>query len=233
MEQTLLHRWMDFTSRLGAANDKSLVFGMNVIESYQEQGRFYHNDTHLRDVLDKLDWAKDALQASGEMSALDDAGKKRMFDMIEMALWYHDVIYDAKAKDSEARSRDLFIEHAKQMNLPQDFISEVAALIDLTAKHTAAQTLTERIMTDCDLAILGADKKTFAKYDADIRKEYAHVPAALYKVGRPKVLRHFRDQPRIFKTDAFKERFEDAARSNLDSALQTPVQRIMQRFKPF
>ena len=193
-----------------------------LILRHEEPGRAYHNRTHLEDVLQKLDWAKDALDQSGELQDLDAAARKRMFQTIELALWYHDAVYDAKAKGNEAKSRELMKRDAERFRLPPAIVADVARLIDLTAHHSKAEKLYERIMADCDLAILGADKQTFKKYDDGIRREYAHVPAPLYKTGRAKVLQHFMDMPHIYKTEAFANRYEAAARHNLAQALRGP-----------
>lgn len=214
----LLLRWTQLMARLDVHGHEPLVFGMNVVEEYQRAGRFYHNETHLRDVLQKLDWARQALADSGELKGLDLMQQRRMFDTIELALWYHDVIYDAKAKDNEARSSALLREHAAQLGIPADIIAQASNLVDITAHHGQAKTLAECILTDCDLAILGADKKTFKAYDDNIRKEYAHVPAPLYKQGRAKVLKGFLAQDPIFKTQAFRDSFETAAKKNLKDA---------------
>ncbi|MDP2207110.1 MAG: metal-dependent phosphohydrolase [Alphaproteobacteria bacterium] len=205
--------------RLGVSHPDVAAAGARLIVLYSDPARAYHNQTHLQDVLDKLDWAKDALGESGELDSLDTAARQRMFDTIELALFYHDAVYDARAKDNEAQSRDLMRRDAQALGLDPAVIAAAARLIDLTAHHEQAQSLDERIMADCDLAILGADETTFKKYDNDIRREYAHVPAPLYAAGRAKVLHGFLQTPQLFKTAAFAVRYDAPARRNLRAAL--------------
>eukprot|EP00007_Cunea_sp_BSH-02190019_P001729 CAMPEP_0174233664 /NCGR_PEP_ID=MMETSP0417-20130205/3647_1 /TAXON_ID=242541 /ORGANISM="Mayorella sp, Strain BSH-02190019" /LENGTH=91 /DNA_ID=CAMNT_0015311915 /DNA_START=64 /DNA_END=336 /DNA_ORIENTATION=- len=50
---------------------------------------------------------------------------------------------------------------------------------------------------DFDLAILGARATCYAKYAAQIRSEYAHIPEAAYCDGRVAVLRRFLDTKRF------------------------------------
>ena len=216
--ETSGNRWTDLWQRLGVTAPSLAAAGASVALAYGETARFYHNITHLMDVLEKLDWAKDALDVSGELAGLGDTDKKKLFDTVELALWYHDAVYDAKAKDNEARSRDLFLSHAQKFGLADPLQKEIAALIDLTAHHRTAKTLPECILVDCDLAILGAPKAEFDAYDRNIRKEYAHVPEPLYKKVRRGVLKGFLNQPQIFKTAAFRARFEEQARVNLKAA---------------
>jgi predicted metal-dependent HD superfamily phosphohydrolase len=53
-----------------------------------------------------------------------------------------------------------------------------------------------------------------------IRKEYNFYPDFMYKPGRQKVLQHFIQMPRIYKTDYFHDRYEEKARDNLHVELK-------------
>jgi predicted metal-dependent HD superfamily phosphohydrolase len=218
---SLNERYAALWTRLGGTPDAAQ--GAAVVSAYNGAGRYYHNETHLKDVLEKLDWAKEALEKSSEVKHLSSPEKQKLFDTIELALWYHDVVYDGKAKDNEERSRDLFLQHAEKSGIADDVKKEVAGLIDLTKHHKNAKSLPERILTDCDLAILGASPAAFAAYDDGIRKEYAHVPAPVYKNARRSVLKGFLDQPRLFKTEAFHQAYDAPARANLGKAVKNPV----------
>lgn len=226
----LLERYKAVWNRLGVDDLRLGAFGQEVINAYNDGTRHYHNLDHLDDVLAKLDLAKDALEKSDEVTHLSARDKQIMFDMIELGLWYHDVVYDATAKDNEAQSCTMFLLHASKMEMGYRLQQDIGALIEATAHHKNARTLQERILTDCDLAILGANKETFEKYDKNIREEYSFVPAAAYKIGRRKVLAGFLDQERIFKTDAFHDLFEAQARENLITASTSPLQKILRKF---
>lgn len=231
--QALLMRYMDAWKNFTPPHGEMMPAGLSLLDAYNAPARPYHNITHLRDVLDKLDWAKFAVAEEPEVQAMDDAQRARMFAHIELALFYHDVIYDAKAKDNEARSSALFREHSALFGMAPDDAQTVSRLIDITAKHTQAFTIDEKILTDCDLAILGAPRAEFDAYDRNIRREYAHVPAALYKIARAQVLAHFRDAPQLYKTAAFRRKFDAAARANLARATapQPVAQKILRLFK--
>lgn len=187
--------------------------GLAVLAAYDAPTRAYHTLAHLADVLDQLEWAK---------TRIADAAPDT-FARIELALFYHDAVYDPRASDNEAQSRDLFLRHAAAFGMRDDDTAAIARLIDITAAHTQASALDERILCDCDLAILGAEQPAFAAYDRNIRREYAHVPAALYTLRRAAVLRRFLDQPRLFKTAAFHDRYDAQARANLRGALAGSV----------
>ncbi len=217
-EDPLLPRWTGLWRRFGVDDAALAETGAALIAAYEGPGRFYHTRKHLDDVLQKLDWAKAAFAKTGDLAEVPAERRAELFDAVELALWYHDAVYDATRRDNEAKSRDMFLADAARFGLPEPLRATIAGLIDVTANHRAAKTLAEKILCDCDLAILGAPAAEFAEYDANIRKEYAHVPAAAYKVGRRRVLGGFLDAHPLFKTKAFQEEFEAQARTNLTAA---------------
>jgi predicted metal-dependent HD superfamily phosphohydrolase len=221
----LLPRYLDVWARLGVHAGAAMPQGMALLDAYADMNRHYHSLSHLADVLEKLDWAKEALARSGELPPGDNS---RMFDLIELALFYHDAVYDAKARDNEAQSRDLFIADARSFGLPTADIETVARLIDVTADHGRAAALDEKILCDCDLAILGAEPPRFAAYNDAIRAEYRHVPAAEWNVRRAAFLKSVRERPLIYQTEAFQQRYDAAARHNLAALLpQKPKRGIL------
>lgn len=226
----LAARWRDSWQRFGIESPDVEAAGKSLFAAYGGPSRFYHDLQHLEDVLWYLDWAKTALMTTSELIELAPGQRVKMFGEVELALWYHDAVYDPKAKDNEEKSRDWFLRSSQKFGLPADVSENVAQLIELTAHHKNAKSLPECIMADCDLSILGTEPEKFRAYDQNIRREYAHVPAAAYKQGRRKVLQGFLDQPQIFKTRAFFQYYEGQARKNLRSALSSPLDRLWAMF---
>lgn len=74
---------------------------------YSEQHRRYHTLNHIHDCLDKL-----RLNFKEHLSQHD-------FEVITLALIYHDVIYNPKAIDNEELSAQYFKEDAKSLKLAQ------------------------------------------------------------------------------------------------------------------
>jgi predicted metal-dependent HD superfamily phosphohydrolase len=71
-----------------------------------------------------------------------------------------------------------------------------------------------------DLCILGADPIKYVDYCGRIRKEYNIIPDIIYKPGRAKVLKHFLEMERIFKTKHFFQLYEEQARLNIGAELK-------------
>jgi predicted metal-dependent HD superfamily phosphohydrolase len=173
-----------------------------VINYYNEPHRAYHNLDHLIEVLQWLDWYKEGKTSQD-------------YDIIELALFYHDVIYDGARKDSEERSAMLLAEHGLSLGLDLQVIEKAQKLVIMTKDHLTAKSNLEVIMADCDLAILGAEPARFQKYDDDIRKEYHFVPEEIWQEKRPSVMARFQAEARIYKTERFYDRLEEQARENL------------------
>ena len=172
-----------------------------LVRRYSESHRAYHNLGH---VLDCLQQARDV------RSHFDSPGTA------ELALWYHDAVYDPHRADNEERSAALAAEHLS--DLPG--IAAAAAGLILATKHDRPPaSAAEALVVDIDLSILGASEASFDAYDAAIRREYRWVPRPLYRRKRREILRSFLDRPRIFATDLYASRLEQPARANLARAI--------------
>lgn len=172
--------------------------------AYAEPARAYHNARHIADCLVQLDEARHLAEEPAE---------------IEAALWYHDVVYDARAKDNEVQSARWASADLTSASVPAERVTRIAALI-LATQHTGEPTSPDaELLVDIDLSILGRDEASFAEYDRAIRAEYAWVPEEQYRQGRSAVLQKFLARPAIYSTPFFHERYEAAARRNLTAAI--------------
>lgn len=171
---------------------------------YDEPHRHYHTWSHVLACLDnRLRLTPAKLPA------------------VDLALLFHDVIYDPLAGDNEEKSAELMILEAKRAGVAAEVIARAKPLV-LATKHGAAVADSEEacIVVDADLSILGAEKETFDAYESAVREEYAMVPAAAFRAGRAKVLRGFLDRPFIFETKRGRKLWEKAARENMTRSLR-------------
>lgn len=173
---------------------------------YEEPHRYYHTLVHIEDCLLKLDAARGLLDA-------DEA------DAVELALAWHDAVYDPPAADNEEKSAALFRAAAARHRLEPRLVATVERLIMQTKTHLARNRPDEQVMIDIDLSILGAPPDVFAAYDRSIRREYAHVPEPAWRERRAAVLRSFLLRETLFATRFFRERYEAQARQNLVTAI--------------
>ena len=104
--------------------------------------------------------------------------------------------------------------------LAPDSVHRIHGLIMATC-HGAAPACANpdaALLTDIDLAILGAPEARFAEYERQIRVEYAWVAPEIYAVKRRVVLRGFLERDAIYATPVLHRRLERQARRNLERA---------------
>ena len=167
---------------------------------YSGAQRHYHNLEHLAECLAGLARCE---------SALVDASSVRL------ALLFHDAIYDATASDNEAQSAVLAEEALTQLGADAATIASVTGMVLATQRHQPNGHPDCQFLLDIDLSILGAAPARFARYEAAIRPEYAHVPDDAYEVGRSRVMRQFAQRPRLYFTEFFHQHLQVQAAENL------------------
>lgn len=190
--------WRTAWQALGAAASDALH--TRLLARYAEPHRAYHTQQHLAECLVLFDEVRHLAKRPVE---------------VEVALWFHDAVYDVHRHDNEAVSADWARTALLEAGAPADVAGRVAALVLATRHSVAPATPDEQLLVDIDLAILGAAPARFAEYEAQIRREYGHVPAAVFAEKRGQILAAFRARPVLYGTPALRERFEAAARANL------------------
>lgn len=199
-----LQRWKNLLSRLEIRQNDDIWLAL--IAAYSEQHRSYHTAAHIQDCLNLLDWAAPQIASP---------------DIIEIALWFHDAVYDPHAHDNEEQSagwaESFLADHGASFALSR----QVHALI-MATRHTVLPKKQDAIwMVDIDLSILGSEAEAYDGFEAAIRHEYNWVAEDIFRRKRASILRAFLERPRLYTTDTFHERFEKPARSNLERALNT------------
>lgn len=189
---------LDGSGATRAARHGGAVFD-DLVARYREEHRHYHTLEHVEACLGWLDWYAGLAERPAEVA---------------LALWFHDAIYDPRADDNERRSAGLAGKRLHELGTAADARERIAAHILATREHDAEQG-DSRLVVDLDLTILGSSPAGFDEFEQRIRREYAHVPAALFEMGRRRVLQRFLERPTIYRVPALREELESAARANL------------------
>lgn len=197
-------RWQEMWKALGAAH-RDPKLRDELIARYREPHRKYHTLQHLEECFEKFD----------EVRALAEHPAE-----IELALWFHDAIYDVKRRDNEKKSADWARKSALAAGTPADACERVHALVMATRHKAIPRGTDAEILVDVDLSILGAAPERFDQYERQVRQEYAWVPEFLYRRERTAILKEFLARPRIFSSAHFRERHEQQARSNVERSLE-------------
>ncbi|RWN24698.1 hypothetical protein [Mesorhizobium sp.] len=177
---------------------------------YRAEGRHYHSLAHIEAML--------ALAGHYRASLHDP-------EAVEAAIWFHDAIYDSRAKDNEAKSAAL-AEKKLAGRTDAQRLGRITAMIIATATHELPRFSDENaardaaLFLDMDLAILGATPDAFDAYEQAVRREYGWVEEPMWRAGRSAVLKNFLARPHIFHTEEFRQRFEAQARQNMARSLK-------------
>ena len=175
-----------------------------LIRVYSLPERFYHNLSHIENCLSLFDQTLSLTIHSGE---------------VELAIWFHDAVYDTRRNDNEQKSAEWTESVINQSGVSSDVAERVSHLI-LATRHNMEVTDTDaQLIIDIDLSILGSEADVFWRYEENIRKEYAWVPVHLFKQKRIEILRGFLDRPYIYYHQQYREMFEEKARVNLKNAI--------------
>lgn len=196
------NRWHELWRRLGSDAPRDSFAQLQA--AYREPSRHYHGEQHILACLAHLDRHR-ALATRP--------------DQLELALWLHDLVYDSHRQDNEAASADQARDWLTQAGL-EPLAAKIEALILATCHQAPASSPDEALLVDIDLAILASAPQIYARYEADVRAEYAWVPEPLFRAGRARLLREFLAMPRIYQREELARDWEQPARANLAQALR-------------
>lgn len=199
-----------FEQHLSAINSnitrtETQTLWQDIAARYSEPVRAYHNLSHLEQLF---------LQFKQVKHHLDEP------NIIALALYYHDVIYDPTHIDNEQQSAEYAVKMLSSY-LDTEQCQRIYSLIMMTANHQLSDgndkdsDLDAAFLLDMDLSILGTVWPAYEKYAQAVRQEYSHVPPTDYRTGRTAVLRGLLAHPRLYLSEYYFERFEKQARDNI------------------
>lgn len=200
----LLSTWTRTASRVAPAGDVASV-GADLLSRYAERHRHYHGPAHLQDVLSHID---------------DLADHAPDIDVVRLAAWFHDAVYDPRADDNEEQSAQLAEKGLARLAVAPGIIDEVVRLVRLTAAHRPeGADHNGAVLCDADLAILASDESSYSAYREGVRAEYGHLDDASFSRGRARVLRSLLARNPLFTTPTAVGRWELAAKHNIVAEL--------------
>lgn len=165
---------------------------------YDEPHRHYHNQDHLLHCLCEFDAVRDRLQRPDE---------------VEMAIWFHDVIYAPMGRENEANSVRFF-EEVSCNHMRSEFVASVGDLIMVTTHRDPPESADQKYICDIDMSSFGTTWERFLTDSKNLKRE-SPAPDAEFYAGKCRFLRAILNRPRIFLTDYFYARYERQARGNI------------------
>jgi predicted metal-dependent HD superfamily phosphohydrolase len=199
--------WVACWEALGvSASTRLREIHASVLARYREPQRHYHTVQHLDECFER--WPEIRAHAVHPAE-------------VEIALWFHDAIYDTHGSENESLSAELARKTALDLGVSTDPAQRVADLILFTRHAVEPEGPDAEALVDVDLSILGAAPARFDEYERQVRQEYAWVPEETFRRRRGEILEQFLARRHIFSTRTFRERYEPAARANLERSLKS------------
>ena len=199
-------RWLRLAREVGIKGESAEEIWHGFVAAYGADGRFYHNLNHIQHTLDIADQLRD--------EAVD-------FTAVQLALWFHDVVYDPRRGDNEAQSAAYAERVLRPLGVLDEMLVEVTNLILATKSHEAPKPDPNIfVILDADLAILSAPPAQYDAYARAIRQEYSFVPDEQYVAGRTAVLQKFLARSPFYFTEWMREKGETAVTQNLNRELE-------------
>lgn len=191
-------KFLNLIRKHSSNEDYNLECWNEIENNYSSKSRHYHNLEHLDNMISEL--SKIQLEVNN-------------LDCLLFAIYYHDIIYKPTKSDNEHQSALLFKNRIAKTSF--DKLSECIAQIEATKEHKLSAENDTNILLDLDLSVLGKSTEEYKKYSENIRKEYRIYPDFMYRKGRKKVLKSILELDFIYKTDYFKQLYENQAKKNL------------------
>lgn len=183
----------------GASEDADDRFE-EIAAHYREPHRRYHTPEHVEHCLAQFDDAR---------ARMDDP------DAVELAVWYHDVIYDVGASDNELMSARLFQRRAAG-HVSEQRIRRVHDLIMATVhSRVAPATADQGYMVDIDLSSFGLPWERFLRDSVAVREEFPHLSDEEFYPKQRNFLESLLHREHFCYTAFFRARHENRARRNI------------------
>jgi predicted metal-dependent HD superfamily phosphohydrolase len=208
MSDAIKDAWIALAGNYSTDSVLTDAFFEELLKKYTSSRRHYHNLAHIGHLL----------QLSQQYQAqLQDK------DLVDFAIFYHDIIYNVLRKDNEERSAILAVKRLKYLRLPDQKIHSIKLFIEATQTHVIPATMENTadlsFFLDFDMSILAAGWPEYQEYANQVRREYRVYPDKLYNAGRKQFLEKSLQSPAIFHTPLFKDQYEAQARANMEKEL--------------
>jgi predicted metal-dependent HD superfamily phosphohydrolase len=174
-------------------------------ERYGEPARRYHTLDHVEAVFDR------AAAIVG-----DPASRPRDPAALELAVWWHDAVYEPGKAGNEAASAWLLRDRLRPWVEP-GVLERAVRLVHATDGHRADPASPDwpdvAVLLDADLGVLAGTPDEYDDYVALVRAEFGFLGEDDWRRGRAEVLRDLVSRP-LFRTAPMRAR-EPQARENV------------------
>lgn len=198
---------------LWGRNSVSAVSGADIakalLEFYSESDRHYHTLGHIEFCLDLFDQVR---------------GQCKNADEVEMAIWFHDAVYNFPIEDNERLSAEYFM-NVSEGCLPEEMRQNIYGQVIATNHRQRPVDKDQQILVDIDLSSFGRPWQQFVQDGKNVRLELAYLDDAEFYRRQIAFMKQLVARDYFYNTPWFQSNFEQAARDNLSRYLESLVER--------
>lgn len=191
----------------GSDDDTGVRLFDRLVSRHRERQRRYHRIQHVEAVI-------------GHVTDLAAHESVRDLGAVVAAAFWHDAIHEPQHPNNERASARLATRDLTELGWSSQRCQAVASMIEATAGHADPADIDAAVLLDADLAILAADAADYDRYALAVRDEYSHFDDSEWRAGRTTVLNGFIQRESIFATQTGRDRWETAARRNIEAELE-------------
>jgi len=197
-----LDRFQDLWRRclIDSERDDSASIHQRLINSYCEPQRHYHTLTHIEHCLGMFDQCKSLVSNP---------------DALEIAVWFHDVIFEPGRHDNEALSKELYLYLSIKVHAPE--LRELVGRLIMATLHDGSSLEDDDAcyMVDIDLSSFGLSWDEFLRDSDNLRLENPQVSDAEYYFNQGNFQNYLLGRERFYLSNFFSRHYESRARDNL------------------
>lgn len=206
-QSSKLHHQSRFEA-LWARSSDSAVNGAEIADTllklYSDSGRHYHTIGHIEFCLSLFDQVKD-------QCTLPDA--------VELAIWFHDAIYNFPLIENEKLSADYFM-NVSEGCMPDELRQNVFHQVIATDHKSRPIDQDQQILVDIDLSGFGRPWDHFVRDGLNIRQELAYQDDDQFYQQQISFIKQLAGRGNFYNTPWFQDQFEKTAQSNLSRYLE-------------
>ena len=171
---------------------------------YSESERFYHTFKHIEFCLGLFDQVK---------------GQCNDADSLELAIWFHDAVYNFPLVENEKLSADYFMEVSDGF-FSEELRQKIYSLVIVTDHKTLTANTDQKILVDIDLSSFGLPWERFIADGENVRRELSYLNEDDFYRQQIGFMKQLTAGKHFYKTPWFQDQFESTARANISEYLQ-------------
>ena len=182
----------------------ALVIFNALVEKYSESQRAYHGLSHISNSLKYFEACRN--------EAVDP-------DAIEIAIWFHDCIYEIGAADNEQKSVDWFLDQT-QDQLSSELRDKIAELIMDTTHKNVPATSDGRLLADVDMSSFGRPWNEYIRDSKAVCDEFPEQDTAQKDRKLVGFLQYLLGKGPIYHSPFYARHYEQKAQENISKHIR-------------